>query len=25
LDTVTAVVKGNRVSSFKLWFGGAGD
>jgi hypothetical protein len=25
LDIVTAQVKGNRVSGFKLWFGGAGD
>ena len=25
LDIVTAQVKGNRVSSFKLWIGGAGD
>jgi hypothetical protein len=25
LDIVTAQVKGNRVSTFRLWFGGAGD
>ncbi len=25
LDIVTASIKGNRVESFKLWFGGAGD
>ena len=25
LDIVTAELKGNRVASFKLWFGGAGD
>ena len=25
LDIVTATIKANRVASFKLWFGGAGD
>ncbi len=25
LDIVTAQIKGNRVSNFRLWFGGAGD
>jgi hypothetical protein len=25
LDVVTAQLTGNRVTSFKLWFGGAGD